>query len=69
MKGYFRLKRGAVLQWKRSYYQWIADPFHTENKELGLKEEKYLIYFDSKNNDGSPRIIKWNILPRYYSGK
>jgi hypothetical protein len=47
MKGYFRLKRGA------KYYKWDEeviingeDPFHTENKELGLLKKKDSIYFD-----------------------
>jgi hypothetical protein len=65
MKGYFRLKRGAkVLQVDEEVIiNGEADPFHTENKELGLlKKKKDSIYFDSKQRYGSPRITA-NILP------
>jgi hypothetical protein len=53
MKGYFRLKRGA------KYYKWDeeviingeADPFHTENKELGLLKKKKIRFISIQNND------------------
>jgi hypothetical protein len=53
MKGYFRLKRGArVLQVGRKVIiNGEADPFHTENKELGLLKRKKIRFISIQNND------------------
>jgi hypothetical protein len=49
-------KRCKVLSGTKKLLSMEADPFHTENKELGLLKKKRKIYFDSKQRYGSPRI-------------
>jgi hypothetical protein len=64
----FIISHERIFPIEKEYYKWDeeviingADPFHTENKELGLLKKKDSIYFDSKRY-GSPRITEYTSL-------